>query len=395
MSHPLIDRNANLKRLEDDGLEIEIVSGNQLVVRSIPYVNDKREVRLGVLVSTLNLNGDLTNAPNPHTVMWAGDYPCDENGKPLENVRHGENKTKITDELVTRFSFSNKPPSGYVDYHQQVTNYVAIISGPAEVIDPNATAYTGRVIENTDPDSVFVYPDTASSRAGISAVSRKLKLGSVAILGAGGTGAYVLDLIAKTEVKEIHLFDKDRFSSHNAFRAPGAASIDELRARPSKVAHYTTAYSRMRRGIVPHEYNIGASNVAELDNMAFVFICMDAPQSKKAVVERLEQRGIPFIDVGMGVQLDDDSSLGGVLRVTTSTKDKRDHVIANGRISFVGDDNDLYAQNIQIADLNALNAALAVVKWKKLFGFYSDLRKEHFSTYTIEGNSLANEDITT
>jgi hypothetical protein len=379
--------------LEDDGLEIEIVNGNQLVVRSIPYVNDKREVRLGILVSALNLNGDLTNAPNPHTVMWTGAYPCDEHGKPLENLRHGESKTKVTDELVTRFSFSNKPPGGYVDYHQQVTNYVAIISGPAEVVDPNATAYTGRVIENTDPDSVFVYPDTASSRAGISAVSQKLRLGSVAILGVGGTGAYVLDLVAKTEVKEIHLFDKDRFSSHNAFRAPGAASIDELRARPSKVSYYTTAYSRMRRGIIPHEYNIAASNVAELDNMAFVFVCIDAPLSKKAVVERLEQRSIPFVDVGMGVQLDDAGSLGGVLRVTTSTKDKRDHVTGNGRISFVGDDNDLYAQNIQIADLNALNAALAVVRWKKLFGFYSDLRREHFSTYTIEGNSLSNEDI--
>ncbi|MGO9047784.1 MAG: hypothetical protein ACLQFW_13010 [Xanthobacteraceae bacterium] len=66
---------------------------------------------------------------------------------------------------------------------------------------------------------------------------------------------------------------------------------------------------------------------------------------------------------------------------------------ANERISFVGDDNDLYAQNIQIADLNALNAALAVVKWKKLCGFYADLRKEHFSTYTIDGNALTNEDI--
>ena len=33
-----------------------------------------------------------------------------------------------------------------------------------------------------------------------------------------------------------------------------------------------------------------------------------------------------------------------------------------------GDDD--YNRNIQIADLNALNAAFAVIKWKKLFGFY-------------------------
>ena len=93
------------------------------------------------------------------------------------------------------------------------------------------------------------------------------------------------------------------------------------------------------------------------------------------------------------INFGDDDSLRGILRVTTSTESKFDHVHGNQRISFTGDDNDLYSQNIQVADLNALNAALAVMKWKKLLGFYADLRKEHFSTYTIDGNSLISEDI--
>jgi hypothetical protein len=33
-----------------------------------------------------------------------------------------------------------------------------------------------------------------------------------------------------------------------------------------------------------------------------------------------------------------------------------------------------------------------VIKWKKHFKYYSDLEKEHFSTYTIDGNKLINED---
>jgi len=49
-------------------------------------------------------------------------------------------------------------------------------------------------------------------------------------------------------------------------------------------------------------------------------------------------------------------------------------------------------KNIQIADLNMLNAAFAVIKWKKLLGFYKDLENEHFSTYTVDGNLLVNED---
>ena len=39
-----------------------------------------------------------------------------------------------------------------------------------------------------------------------------------------------------------------------------------------------------------------------------------------------------------------------------------------------------------------MNATLAVIKWKKLCGFYHDFQHEHFSTYTIDGNKLLNED---
>jgi hypothetical protein len=56
------------------------------------------------------------------------------------------------------------------------------------------------------------------------------------------------------------------------------------------------------------------------------------------------------------------------------------------------DDGNEYDRNIQTAELNALNAALAVIKWKKLCGFYIDLEKEHHSTYSIDGNEMTNED---
>lgn len=41
-----------------------------------------------------------------------------------------------------------------------------------------------------------------------------------------------------------------------------------------------------------------------------------------------------------------------------------------------------YASNIQIVELNALNASLAVIKWKQLSGFYQDLEYEHHLTYS-------------
>lgn len=390
MSHPLISRSPELSKLLEEGYEIEIVLPH-LLVRSVPYVDTARNVRRGTLVVPLNLNVDVTLPPNTHVVMFAGNFPCDQNGHPLEKLRHCENKTVITKDLVTQYSFSNKPPDGYRDYYHLVTIYVANISGPATVLDSNATARTWQVIESHDPDSVFLYPDTASSRAGITNITRKLELGRIVIAGLGGSGSYVLDLTAKTPVKEIHLYDGDRFGQHNAFRAPGAASISDLKARPYKVDYFAQIYSRMRRGIIPHPYHLTEANVTELNGADFVFICMDAGDAKKALVSKLEEFGIPFVDVGMGLEITEGDSLVGILRVTTSSAAKRDHVYEKHRISFDGDGNDVY-HNIQVADLNALNAALAVIKWKKLHGFYADHTREHFSAYAINCNAIVNED---
>jgi hypothetical protein len=42
--------------------------------------------------------------------------------------------------------------------------------------------------------------------------------------------------------------------------------------------------------------------------------------------------------------------------------------------------------------VNMLNASLAVIKWKKLAGFYVDYEREHHTTYTLSGNMLLSED---
>jgi hypothetical protein len=277
-----------------------------------------------------------------------------------------------------------------VDYYDKLTAYIAIFLSQARAIDANATARTYPIVRSTEEDSVFEYLDTASSRAQITIATKKLELSKVAVVGVGGTGSYVLDLVAKTPPKEIHLFDGDVMLSHNAFRAPGAASADELEAKQKKVHYLKQIYSRMRRGIVAHPYRIDEETVGELRGMDFVFLCIDASEGKRLIVEALERFGVPFTDVGMGVDLVD-SSLGAILRVTTSTPGARDHF--RNRVSLADSGTeDEYDRNIQVADLNCLNAALAVIKWKKLCGFYIDHEHEYHSTYTIDCNMLTSDD---
>lgn len=392
MSQQLINRSPDLKQLRDEGYDIEVRSGH-LLVKSVPYVNSKKEVGHGTLVTPLgDLSGDVTHQPSDHPAFFTGEHPCHPDGSIIEQIKHSSETKTLARGVVVDHMFSARPkPDGrYKDYHHKMVTYVGLISGPARSLDPTATAQTCVVVEPPEDESPFNYLDSASTRAGISAVTAKLEGKKIAIVGVGGTGSYVLDLVAKTPVNEIHLYDGDAFANHNAFRSPGAPSLEELKERPLKAIYFKDRYAKMHRRVFAHEDFIDVDNINELRAMDFVFLCLDRGGDKRLIVERMEEWALPFIDVGMGVDLAGDS-LRGILRITTSTAQKRDHLWKRVPFSDGGIEND-YSRNIQIADLNALNAALAVIKWKKLCGFYQDLEKEHCSAYTINGNSLANED---
>jgi hypothetical protein len=390
MSHTLIALNADLQRLRDDGFNVQVTDANFLVLKDVPYVKSDRTIGSGILASNLDLAGDLTVRPQDHTAKFAGEYPCDSQGSPLLILQHHSQEFSLGSGLKADHSFSRKPPRGYYeDYHEKMTTYVALLAKEVAVIDQNATAKTHRIVEGDPNSSQHHYLDTASSRSEINEAAAKLAEEAIAIVGLGGTGSYVLDLVAKTVAKKIHLFDGDDFLTHNAFRAPGAASIETLRGRPKKVEYLAGIYSKMHRGIVPHPERLTVENAQQLKDMSFVFLCMESGPEKRAIIGALESFGIPFVDVGMGLYSKRDS-IGGILRSVLSLPDDRDQ--ARSRISFASDDaQNEYDRNIQVADLNALNACLAVIAWKKSRDFYFDLGHERFLSYTV-GNSLLSKD---
>lgn len=388
MSAQLVSRSPDLQRLREEGYDIEIRAGS-LLVKQVPYVTAARTVERGILVSELSTAGDTTIRPNTHVVHFVGSTPHDHLGRALDAIINQRGSFPLGGDLLASCMFSSKPAEGYPDYYEKMTSYVSMLVGPARAIEPAVTAQVYPPIPLADDESVFYYQDSSSSRARINAVTEKLKLGKVAIIGLGGTGSYILDLVAKTPVEQIHLYDGDTFYTHNAFRAPGAASLDDLRAAPKKVAYLKQRYDAMRRNIVAHPEPVTAANIAELRDMTFVFLAMDAGPSKRFIIERLEAFGTSFIDTGMSVY-QVGTALGGLVRTTTSVPGHRQHL--RKRVSFADEADDEYEQNIQIAELNALNAVMAVIRWKKLCGVYTDFEQEYSSTYTLDGNHLLNED---
>lgn len=389
MSLELIGRSEDLSRLRNEGYEVEVINSH-LVVRNVPYVTSQRTIGHGDLVAALTLAGDRTAKPCTHVVYFTGEAPCHKDGSPIRGIEHEVRIQQLAPGLAVRRSFSSKPPEGYPDYHAMMSRYADILSAPASAIDERATARTFRPVITPHERSVFEYLDTNSARGHIQFVAEKLAGHKLGIIGLGGTGSYILDLVAKTPVTEIRLYDDDVFLQHNAFRAPGAASPDELRAAPAKVDYLAGVYSRMHRRVRPYRMRITHETAAHLNELDFVFICMDSGPTKREIIEALLLKGTPFIDTGMGVHCVDGRLLG-LVRLTVGTAMKSDHL--GRRISYAAAEEDAYATNIQIAELNMLNAALAVIKWKKIVGFYHDVEHEHQTTYSIDSGMLLHEDI--
>jgi hypothetical protein len=344
----------------------------------------------GKLIVQLCLNNNVTIKPNTHVIHFMGEYPCEKDGSKIKSIEHANPNTPLMDGVVMNYSFSNKPPTGYNDYYEQVVRYIEIISSQAIAIDNFVTPKTYKVIVSGD-DDVFQYVDTNSSRANIYNLNNKFRNQKIAIIGLGGTGSYILDLIAKTPVSEIHLYDGDLFLQHNSFRSPGAANKELLDMQKTKVDYFTDIYSNIHKGIVPHSEYITAGNIYNLAQMSFVFISVDKNSVRNLIVNYLVSAKIPFIDVGMEVSLVDNCLIGTV-RATAVTSQKNDHIQNRIPMGYEEDENNEYASNIQIADLNAVNAILAVIKWKKLNRFYQDMINEYDSEYSVNDSNLVNNE---
>jgi hypothetical protein len=226
----------------------------------------------------------------------------------------------------------------------------------------------------------FKIPNTFEARAAIGPVQDRIRNQRIAIIGLGGTGAYVLDLVAKTPVTEIHLLDSDGVDWHTFMRAPGAPTDDEVECRKKngldKVEYYRAKYSSLREGIRAHPIRVESSTwFAEFLSehpVDYAFVCIDqrtdcdSPRQDQ-VYAALAETGVPFIDSGVSITLEDDSVCGAV---TTSAYASGSlewmDAIPNARV----EGNAPGYQNVQLPEVNALAAALAVMEWRRRTGQY-------------------------
>ena len=370
MFQRLVSHNDDIRRLVEKGYAVAFDS-NYLIVRDIPYLDHLKQLQIGAIVTKLVFIDQERVTQEDHQIFFAGSTPHNPDGTPIPNLAGGPTQLALSEaakDVVVQRSFSNKPRATgkFQDFFDKIESYVAIVSGPAMELH-NATPYTFRAVREIVSDSVFKFHDTLTSRAEITDLSAKFAQDVVAVIGVGGTGAYVLDFLVKTPVREIRAFDLDVFHVHTAFRSPGR--LDEAELGKSKAEVYRSRYENFRNGLIVERKFIDASCDNDLDGVTFAFVCVDKGSARGEIFDLLISKRIPFIDVGMGLKRRE-GALNGTLRATYYSAEHGQAVRDKNLAQITDSPDDMYRTNIQISELNALNACLAVIRFKQLRGFY-------------------------
>ena len=375
MFRKLVSRNSDLAKLVDRGYAVAFAS-NCLVVRDVPYIGGSGDLRWGTLVAKLVFVDQEQVTQDDHQVYFAGGHPYQLDGTPVANLGGGASTIQLaggcTDVVVER-SFSNKPKAAgrYADFYEKIDTYVGLISAPA-IERFGVSPFTFRASEDEEQQQgPFKFRDTLTSRAQIADLAGLFDNDVVAVIGLGGTGAYLLDGLVKTPVAEVRGFDGDEYHVHNTFRSPGR--VDEAELGRSKADVYRERYDNYRHRLRIEARYVDETSADAFKGVTFAFVCVDKGAARGAIFELLISLGIPFIDVGMGLNRKH-GPLNGQLRVTHYSVEDGARMRDRGFAELADTPGDFYRANIQIGELNAMNACLALIRFKQIRGFYLEER---------------------
>lgn len=372
MSATPTNHDGGLDRVIQAGLDYEI-EGDVLMVGPVPYRQRDGSVAHGYLICHLEREGERIATPNDHTAHWVADEkPYTADGRSLDNeLVHDVSSRDWPNGHVSICGMSRKPPgSGYPDYGQKMLAYARSIARHTGKNWKRDITGTGAVIEGNN----MVDQETGLTRSAIGDLDQLFKQEKLAVIGAGGTGGYIVDLIAKCNVASIVIYDDDVVSQHTQLRWPGVVSRRVVEEGQNKAEYLARVYaSRTNRNIAGKARRVRKSDLTYLKDRTMVFVAIDRGPDRRKILTGLAELGVNFIDCGIDMHRYPDG-LTASARVTRTARDddyQTRHSLAE---QTPGRDTgeDIYEVAIQSGDVNALNATLAVIAWKQSIGFYRD-----------------------
>ena len=92
MSQEQINRSSDLKRLQNEGYEIEVKEGCAIIYH-VPYLKADGNIAFGALVSPVNFQGDSAVYDSQHVIYFDGEQPCRSDGTIITGIVHSTDTT--------------------------------------------------------------------------------------------------------------------------------------------------------------------------------------------------------------------------------------------------------------------------------------------------------------
>ena len=205
----------------------------------------------------------------------------------------------------------------------------------------------------------------------------------IALLGLGGVGSWIADLLIKADVSELHAWDADLIEDKNILRMPGAVNPEWI-GKP-KATWLEETYRQIHPRVYGHPEKVSEQNVNKiLTDTTFGFVAVDNDEGREIACDALAEAGVPFVDVGLSL----DWRYGQVtasVRVITAYPH---HETWRKAIPKVGRSGQQLYGRLELPDISAMAAGWAVQSWRKLRGQMAQTEAHECMVYRAEGSTI-------
>ena len=371
MSATPTSHDGGLDRVIQAGLDYTI-EGDTLTVGPVSYRLRSGGVAHGELICHLEREGEKLSAPSDHTVGWVADEkPHAADGQVLESLIHQDWSQGWPNGMTSRCGMSRRPHGrGYRDYGEKMLAYARLIARETGQNWRRDAVGSGLVKDGNN----MVDQETGLTRSAVGDMDQLVQREKLAVIGAGGTGGFIVDMISKCNVASIDIYDDDVVSQHTQLRWPGVVNRLVVEEHRNKAEYLAQMYSsRTNRNIRGHALRVDRGDLSFFRDKTMVFVAIDRGEDRRTILTGLTDMGVNFIDCGIDLHRAPDGLTASARIVRTAAGDNREQRMAIVERTPDRDMGEgLYEAAIQTAEVNALNATLAVIAWKQGIGFYKD-----------------------
>lgn len=189
---------------------------------------------------------------------------------------------------------------------------------------PSTSKTVRHVLVVDQPLRMFNYHETTSGDESITARNAaafgqpfvdKLASLRIGVIGAGGTGSPTVMLLARAGVGELVLIDNDKLEKSNLNRVRGAG-VSDVGKNKARILQTTIKSLKLPTKIAAFESFVDLDPIAvdALSSCDVIFGCTDDQIGREVLNTALYVYAIPYIDVGLGGQISNDSEGDPYLR---------------------------------------------------------------------------------